>query len=385
MTLPFKPEALPYIKTLSGAPATIILAMLVATRPVGRNELTIVTEYGKDKIAEGLQILEALGIAQNIKRYQGWMLTQKGKQLVMPFFQEDARLEAGKSAQPTSLPLTTITTTINQDQDSEGIVIDSPIGKSAQPTSDQKPMDNLWGCHENSEAVNELTLAGTIPNRRTKNLLAFEHINADYIKAWRLQFIADGKFNGEPNTCNDWSGLFVTTLESGAQAPPLNKNGHLANCKCDDCRWRLYATDSHWLVNRDPDDQAEDECEYIEELVGVVVPSRYGNHDTKRKIKYPVHNAEPSVHEPITGSFTAATAWQAALYQLQIEMPKAPFDTWVRGAQISAYDKTTQTITVATINAYARDWLEDRLTSTIAKLLSGILAQETQINFVVEN
>ncbi len=76
-------------------------------------------------------------------------------------------------------------------------------------------------------------------------------------------------------------------------------------------------------------------------------------------------------------------AWQAALGQLQLEMPKAAFDTWVRDAElISVSDNIFQ---VGVHNAYARDWLESRLKSTITKLLTGTLNRPIDIDFVVNN
>ncbi|MFC2028717.1 chromosomal replication initiator protein DnaA [Chloroflexota bacterium] len=74
-------------------------------------------------------------------------------------------------------------------------------------------------------------------------------------------------------------------------------------------------------------------------------------------------------------------AWQSALGQLQMEMPKASFDTWVRDTQILSYDGTKFMIGVR--NAYARDWLESRLSSTATRLLMGILNQDVEVQFVV--
>jgi len=76
-------------------------------------------------------------------------------------------------------------------------------------------------------------------------------------------------------------------------------------------------------------------------------------------------------------------AWQSALGQLQMEMPKASFDTWVRDTKIVSYIGSTFTIGVR--NAYARDWLESRLSSTATRLLMGIMNQEIDIQFVVSN
>jgi chromosomal replication initiator protein len=55
----------------------------------------------------------------------------------------------------------------------------------------------------------------------------------------------------------------------------------------------------------------------------------------------------------------AEQAWQAAIGQLQMEMPKAAFDTWVRDAELVSYEDGSFIIGVQ--NAYARDWLQSRV------------------------
>ena len=77
----------------------------------------------------------------------------------------------------------------------------------------------------------------------------------------------------------------------------------------------------------------------------------------------------------------AEQAWQAALGQLQLDMPKASFDTWVQNAEIVSYEDNVFIIGVA--NAYARDWLESRLTSKINRLLCGIMNKTVSTRFIV--
>ena len=79
----------------------------------------------------------------------------------------------------------------------------------------------------------------------------------------------------------------------------------------------------------------------------------------------------------------AEQAWQSALGQLQMEMPKASFDTWVRDTQIASYEDGLFTVTVH--NAYARDWLESRLSSTVTRLLMGIMNRSVEVTFVVRS
>lgn len=90
---------------------------------------------------------------------------------------------------------------------------------------------------------------------------------------------------------------------------------------------------------------------------------------------------DESVIKPIAGILNAEQAWQAVLGQLQIEMPRASFETWVRDAQAVRYGRNVLTVAVA--NQYAVDWLESRLTSTVERLLIGILNAEVEVKFVV--
>jgi chromosomal replication initiator protein len=54
-----------------------------------------------------------------------------------------------------------------------------------------------------------------------------------------------------------------------------------------------------------------------------------------------------------------------------MEMPKASFETWVRDTRVLSYEDGLFTIGV--YNDYARDWLESRLSSTVTRLLMGIM------------
>ena len=74
-------------------------------------------------------------------------------------------------------------------------------------------------------------------------------------------------------------------------------------------------------------------------------------------------------------------AWQTVLGQLQMEMPRAAFDTWVRDTQALTFEDGVLTIGVR--NAYARDWFESRLRSTVSRLLIGIMNRRVDVEFVV--
>ena len=77
----------------------------------------------------------------------------------------------------------------------------------------------------------------------------------------------------------------------------------------------------------------------------------------------------------------AERAWEAALGQLQLDLPRASFDTWVRDAEFLTYEDGAFVIGVQ--NAYARDWLEDRLLATVKKILGGLMGRTVEARFVI--
>jgi len=79
----------------------------------------------------------------------------------------------------------------------------------------------------------------------------------------------------------------------------------------------------------------------------------------------------------------AEHAWQATLGQLQLEMSKASFDTWVSNASFISYDEETGCFEIGVKNAYARDWLDDRLSAKIGRILTGMMGKTVKTNFKV--
>ncbi len=75
--------------------------------------------------------------------------------------------------------------------------------------------------------------------------------------------------------------------------------------------------------------------------------------------------------------------WRTALDLLSAELPRATFDTWVRDAEPLAFDGHTYTIGVA--NEYARDWLVDRLLEPSRRILSQIVGQAVDVQFVLSD
>lgn len=74
-------------------------------------------------------------------------------------------------------------------------------------------------------------------------------------------------------------------------------------------------------------------------------------------------------------------AWTKVLDYLKVQVPRASFETWIKDTYPVEYEN--QLLSIAVRNQYAADWLESRCKSTIEEFLSGVLANESHIDFVV--
>ncbi|MEJ2606903.1 MAG: DnaA N-terminal domain-containing protein [Anaerolineales bacterium] len=77
----------------------------------------------------------------------------------------------------------------------------------------------------------------------------------------------------------------------------------------------------------------------------------------------------------------AETLWSSTLLQLEQELPRATFDTWIRDLiPISFQDSI---LTLGAGNAYARDWVQERVSQTIRRVLETVSGAEITISIVV--
>ena len=74
--------------------------------------------------------------------------------------------------------------------------------------------------------------------------------------------------------------------------------------------------------------------------------------------------------------------WQAALGELQLQMTRATFDTWLRGSRVVAYENGTLTLYVR--HAYAVDWLQNRLLPTIKRVLQRQAGRDMEVVFTTK-
>lgn len=78
----------------------------------------------------------------------------------------------------------------------------------------------------------------------------------------------------------------------------------------------------------------------------------------------------------------AKQLWQAALTELQITVPAASFQTWLKNTSIAAFENDRVVILVP--SNFAKEWLEKRYSRQIAETLTNVLGYKVQMCFEVK-
>ncbi len=79
--------------------------------------------------------------------------------------------------------------------------------------------------------------------------------------------------------------------------------------------------------------------------------------------------------------YSPAGVWQTAYGELQLQLPRETFDTWLRNARLVAHEDGTFIIGVG--NIYAREWLEQRLKKVVVRTLGRIAGRSVEVRFVL--
>ena len=78
----------------------------------------------------------------------------------------------------------------------------------------------------------------------------------------------------------------------------------------------------------------------------------------------------------------AQQLWQTALGQLQIQLARPTYDTWIKHTRAVSYEDGALVVGVHT--AYAKDWLENRLYASIQHTVSDIAQRTITLRFIVQ-
>ncbi len=75
--------------------------------------------------------------------------------------------------------------------------------------------------------------------------------------------------------------------------------------------------------------------------------------------------------------------WHATLGELQLQMTRATFDTWVRPTRAITYQDGSMVVGVH--SPYAKEWLENRLNTAIQRTVTGIVGKSVEVRYVVKD
>jgi len=114
-----------------------------------------------------------------------------------------------------------------------------------------------------------------------------------------------------------------------------------------------------------------------------------GHKEPKTSLPHPSPNQKNGQHpqpaiEPLGEDqerFNPEAAWQATLTEMALRLQASSYDTWIRDAKLIAHEDGE--FIVGLPNAYVCDWVENRLRSTIKRILRSIVKREVQITFCV--
>jgi len=99
------------------------------------------------------------------------------------------------------------------------------------------------------------------------------------------------------------------------------------------------------------------------------------------KLPQPTSLPQRSPNDPQTN------LWQQVLDELELQMTRSTFDTWLRNTRLlELRDGSEESVwIIQVVNQYARDWLENRLFSTIQRTLVRLSNRPADVQFVVSS
>jgi hypothetical protein len=92
--------------------------------------------------------------------------------------------------------------------------------------------------------------------------------------------------------------------------------------------------------------------------------------------------SQPGQIPAAPASVEGERAWSLAIGELQRQMPRSEFESWIRPARYIGYVDGVFTVSVA--NRYAADRLEKRVSAELRNQLRGIVGRDVSISYVVD-
>ncbi len=265
----------------------------------------------------------------------------------------------------------------------------APIGKNAATLNNDSLIPSLHKVHEQqtqtvvvqSEGVKTLLNDLGVQEPARSKLLSNPDITVTTIGAWYLYA------ESQPSLFDPRSYVIKRLL-----ANDLPPSEFITLAKLDDKVWDLFEQTAHLLRTGQPPATII-EPELLETFVmwadiyGGLTPddtrrllATLTNIAARNPLPDPTLDRDPE--NPDDQRIVAARKlWQSALDQLQLQMTKQTFNSWLK--QTEVLDYRDNVFVVDAKNSYAKDWLENRLLKSIERTLALIAGEPTQVQFVL--
>jgi hypothetical protein len=376
-----------WVKLLKGAPLSIYLILKILQHPVGIEALIALTDYDYRSVRQGLRMLQELGIVLHNGRYEGWSLAKGADQLPLSISpaedlkatpapddwedfgpEDDAVVHQVIDVKPETLERDSknpsrsnnpeadeIKDTLGRDSKNPSPSHNSPEEApeikntlerdSKNPFRDGKMLTRSHNPRSSSSSsLTNTTREIDLLTTRTKSEIS------EVLEEFGIQDPAKSQILGMADIAPEWVRGHLETCETTGQA--------------------IYRIKQRWNLPRDY--QAVESPH--ENLPQIASDDASETPETVETAEDPLHNSEMDrLWERVKGEL------------LRDGMSKASFDTWVKPVEVQSYDQETGGLVLQAGNAFACDWLTERLSATIQRMLCGMVDKpKATVKFVVE-
>lgn len=104
-----------------------------------------------------------------------------------------------------------------------------------------------------------------------------------------------------------------------------------------------------------------------------------------KKDPAPVIVQDASVTQPLEGTSTHMTplqVWQAAQGELQLQVTRATYTTWIKPAEVISVNGVWK---IAVPHQFEKEWWETKMLTTVKRIMRGIVGQPCELEFIAIN
>ena len=352
LTLPLLDGPLSALNTLKGAPVSCLFAMLVIRKPVRHAWLCQATGYSSNSVTAAIRLLEYLNlIVRAPDRMQGWQVTAG----------YTALLDCDESGQP-----------------ADGC----PEAHTLNPAQADLLTSNRDREHVKGGGGGSINRLMKPPPSMKTSALQYE-VPVEHILAASSLLFGEC-IHGPPSRYPDPPLLLATIADVYSRRQVLRNPARVA-----------YANLKNGVIPPQP--FIDEPCRFLPAdfllAAGLPIPPEEPTL-SEDELPEPAPQQSgadyPPPHPSLSlqinpggdSSRTAADAWEIAYRTLRDELPRPVFIRWVAGLKLTEFQPDGCVFTLQADSPQARDWLADRLSARLKRLLQGICNTPAALRFI---